>query len=46
MEENVSNQKIKLGIIGAGDNTQKKHIPQFQKIKDIQIIVVANRSIE
>ena len=46
MEENVSNQKIKLGIIGAGANTQKKHIPEFQKIKDVEIIGVANRSIE
>jgi predicted dehydrogenase len=42
----VSNKKIKLGIIGAGANTRSKHIPEFQKIKDIEITGIANRSIE
>ena len=42
----MSNNKIKLGIIGAGANTKSKHIPEFQKIKDVEITAVANRSIE
>ena len=42
----MSNQKIKLGVIGAGANTRSKHIPEFQNIEDVEIIGVANRSIE
>ena len=42
----MSNQKIKLGIIGAGANTRAKHIPKFQNIEDVEITAVANRSIE
>ncbi|MCM8539661.1 MAG: Gfo/Idh/MocA family oxidoreductase [Lentisphaeraceae bacterium] len=35
---------INIGIIGAGENTRLKHIPELQKIKGINIASVCNRS--
>ena len=34
--------KIRLGIIGAGENTRLKHIPYFNKISDVEIISPAD----
>ena len=38
--------KIRIGIIGAGENTRLKHIPLLQKINDVEISAIANRSLE
>lgn len=38
--------KIRIGIIGAGQNTRKTHIPNLQAIAGVEIIEVANRSLE
>lgn len=35
---------INIGIIGAGENTRLKHIPELQKIPGVSIISVCNRS--
>lgn len=35
---------IKIGIVGAGENTRLKHIPELQKISGVEIISVCNRS--
>jgi len=35
---------IRVGIIGAGSNTRKTHIPKLQAIKGVQIVEVANRT--
>jgi predicted dehydrogenase len=35
--------RIRIGIIGAGDNTRKKHIPGFRAIDDVEIVAVCNR---
>ena len=35
---------IRIGIIGAGENTRLKHIPELQKISGVEIISVCNRS--
>ncbi|MDJ0955205.1 MAG: Gfo/Idh/MocA family oxidoreductase [Arenicellales bacterium] len=35
---------IKVGVIGAGTNTKKMHIPNLQAIKGVQVVSVANRS--
>ena len=40
------NKPLKIGIIGAGANTRLKHIPNLQKIDDLQLVSVANRSNE
>ena len=37
-------QDIKIGVIGAGANTRKFHIPNLQAIKGVQVVSVANRS--
>jgi len=38
--------KLTLGIIGAGGNTRLRHIPGFREIKDVEIVAVANRTME
>ena len=30
-------EKIKIGVIGAGENTRKFHIPNFQKIEGVEV---------
>lgn len=38
-------KKIRIGVIGAGNNTKLKHIPGFQALDDVEVIVVCNRSV-
>ncbi len=40
------NNEIRVGIIGAGQNTQKMHIPKLMQIPGVKIMEVANRSVE
>jgi len=42
----MDNQKLRIGFIGAGGNTRKMHIPGFHKLKNVELSVVANRSVE
>ncbi len=35
---------VRVGIIGAGSNTRKMHIPGLQAIENVQILEVANRT--
>lgn len=37
-------QRIRVGIIGAGDNTRKRHIPGFLEIPGVEVTRVCNRS--
>ncbi len=37
---------IRVGVVGAGDNTRKRHIPGLQAIPGVEVVVVANRSEE
>ena len=37
-------ETVRIGIIGAGSNTRKVHIPKLQAIEGVQITEVANRS--
>jgi predicted dehydrogenase len=37
---------LRIGIVGAGANTKLRHIPGFQKIDDVEVVAVANRSRE
>lgn len=39
-------QKIRIGFIGAGENTRKKHLPGFQAIAGVDLLGVANRTRE
>lgn len=42
----MSVQTIRIGIIGAGTNTRRHHIPGLAKQSGVQIVAVANRSKE
>ena len=37
---------LRIGFIGAGDNTRKMHIPGFKALDDIELVSVVNRSSE
>ena len=39
-------EKVRVGLIGAGRNTRDRHIPGFQKLDNVELVAVANRSIE
>ncbi|MCG8525898.1 MAG: Gfo/Idh/MocA family oxidoreductase [Opitutales bacterium] len=36
-------KKVRIGIIGAGNNTRTKHIPGFKEIPGVEIVSVCNR---
>ena len=42
----MSQQPIRVGIIGAGANTTSKHIPGLQALPDVEVVSVCNRSLE
>ena len=42
----MSEEKIKVGIIGAGANTRLRHIPGLQARPGVELVAVANRSQE
>src|SRR6478735_2139109 len=42
----MSEQKIRVGLIGAGGNTKAFHIPGLKKQDGVQIAAVANRTRE
>jgi predicted dehydrogenase len=37
---------IRVGLIGAGGDVRNRHIPGFQKVAGLEILAVANRSLE
>ena len=40
----MQNNKIRIGIIGAGQNTRKIHLPKLLALPNVEIIEVANRT--
>ncbi len=42
----MSDQPIRVGLIGAGANTRLLHIPGFQAIDGVDVVAVCNRSME
>lgn len=38
------NQPLRIGVIGAGNNTRAKHIPGFKAITGVEVAAVCNRS--
>ena len=42
----MSEQPIRIGLIGAGANTRLHHIPGFQAIDGVELVAVCNRSEE
>lgn len=37
-------ETLRIGLVGAGGNTRAKHIPGFQALDKVDVVVVANRS--
>jgi predicted dehydrogenase len=35
---------IRVGVVGAGDNTKKRHIPNLQALDEVELVGVVNRS--
>jgi predicted dehydrogenase len=42
----LADSEIRVGLIGAGGNVRNRHIPGFQKVAGLEIVAVANRSLE
>ena len=42
----MNSQPIKVGIVGAGNNTRVRHIPGLQAIAGVEVVSVCNRSRE
>lgn len=39
----MAQQRLRIGLIGAGANTRKRHIPGLRAIADVEIVAVCNR---
>jgi len=37
--------KVRIGFIGAGGYSRSRHIPGFQKLPNVEVVAVANRSV-
>ena len=42
----MNSNTIRVGIVGAGGNTRKHHIPKLQAQRDVEVIAVANRTMQ
>ena len=42
----MSDGVIRVGIVGAGDNTRVRHIPGLREMEGVEIVSVCNRSRE
>ena len=42
----MSQQLVRLGIVGAGGFTRRFHLPNFLKIPGVEVVAVCNRSVE
>ena len=46
MRFKLSKSIVRIGIVGAGSTTIARQIPYFQKIKDVEIVGISNRSLK
>ena len=42
----MANQTIRVGFVGAGNNTRRHHIPKLAAQPGVELVAVANRSVE
>jgi len=40
----MNRQKLRIGIIGAGENTRRRHIPGFRALEGVELAGVVNRT--
>ena len=41
----MAKSKIRVGVIGAGGNTRKHHIPKLKAQPNVEVVAVANRTV-
>ncbi|HXY37635.1 MAG TPA: Gfo/Idh/MocA family oxidoreductase, partial [Planctomycetaceae bacterium] len=42
----MAEQRVRIGLVGAGKNTRERHIPGFRSLPDVEIVGVANSTPE
>ena len=42
----MTNRTLRVGLVGAGDNTRKRHIPGLQAVPGVELVGVVNRTPE
>lgn len=42
----MADQRIRIGIVGAGDNTRRRHLPGFKRLDGVEIVGVVNSTPE
>ena len=42
----MADETVRIGFVGAGDNTRQRHIPGFKAIEGVELVSVCNRSLE
>src|SRR5580700_3946466 len=42
----MAEQRVRIGIVGAGKNTRERHVPGFRALPDVEIVGVANQTPE
>ena len=42
----MSEEPIRVGLIGVGGNVRNRHIPGFLAVEDCEIVAVANRTVQ
>ena len=42
----MTDKTIRVGFVGAGNNTRRRHIPGFRALPGIELVAVANRTKE
>ena len=42
----MADDTIRVGFVGAGANTELRHLPGLQAIEGVELVSVANRSVE
>src|SRR5947199_5636237 len=39
----MAERPLRVGLVGAGDNTRRRHIPGLRAVPDVEIVAVCNR---
>ena len=42
----MTNRTLRVGLVGAGDNTRKRHIPGLRAVPGVELVGVVNRTSE
>jgi len=42
----MTKRRLRVGLVGAGDNTRRRHIPGLRAISDVEVVGVVNRTAE